>query len=114
MEHAAATFRKTPLHARHRALNARMIPFAGWDMPLEYTGIADEHLAVRSRAGLFDVSHIGEIEVAGADALAGLQGVTCNDAAMLGSDRRSTPPSSHPRAPSWTTCSSTAWPRATT
>ena len=84
MEHAAATLRKTPLHARHRALNARMIPFAGWDMPLEYTGIADEHLAARSRAALFDVSHLGEIEVAGADALAGLQGVTCNDAAMIG------------------------------
>ena len=63
--------KKTALHARHVALGARMVPFAGWDMPVEYSGITDEHLAVRTRAGLFDVSHMGEIEVAGADALAG-------------------------------------------
>ena len=60
-----------------------MIPFAGWEMPLEYTGITAEHLAVRTRAGLFDVSHMGEIEIAGKDALAAVQRVSCNDASIL-------------------------------
>ena len=64
--------KRTPLHARHVALGGRMVPFAGWDMPVEYSGITDEHLAVRARAGVFDVSHMGEIEVAGSDALAAL------------------------------------------
>ena len=50
-----------------------MVPFAGWDMPVEYSGIVAEHLAVRTRAGLFDVSHMGEIEIAGKDALAAVQ-----------------------------------------
>jgi aminomethyltransferase len=83
MEQAAATLRKTPLNARHVALGARMVPFAGWDMPVEYTGLAEEHLAVRTRAAIFDVSHMGEIEIAGDDALAGLQRVSANDAARL-------------------------------
>lgn len=74
---------KTPLHARHVALGARMVPFGGWDMPVEYSGISDEHLAVRTRAGLFDVSHMGEIEVAGRDALAAIQHITSNDASKL-------------------------------
>ena len=65
-----AELRKTPLHARHRASNARMVPFAGWEMPVEYSGITNEHLAVRTRAGVFDVSHMGEIEIAGTSALA--------------------------------------------
>jgi aminomethyltransferase len=60
-----------------------MVPFAGWDMPVEYSGITAEHLAVRTRAGLFDVSHMGEIEIAGKDALAAVQRVACNDAAKL-------------------------------
>jgi aminomethyltransferase len=60
-----------------------MVPFGGWDMPVEYSGITDEHLAVRTRAGLFDVSHMGQIEVAGRDALAGVQRITSNDAAKL-------------------------------
>jgi aminomethyltransferase len=75
--------RKTPLNARHRASDARMIPFAGWDMPLEYSGIAAEHEAVRTRAGLFDVSHMGEIEIAGADAVAAVQRIACSDPARL-------------------------------
>jgi aminomethyltransferase len=78
-----AELRKTPLHARHRASNARMVPFAGWDMPVEYSGIAAEHLAVRTRAGLFDVSHMGEIEIAGKNALAAVQRISCNDASAL-------------------------------
>ena len=60
-----------------------MVDFGGWDMPVEYSGISDEHLAVRTRAGLFDVSHMGEIEVAGRDALAGIQRITSNDASRL-------------------------------
>ena len=60
-----------------------MVPFGGWDMPVEYSGVADEHLAVRTRAGLFDVSHMGEIELAGRDALAALQQIASNDASRL-------------------------------
>jgi aminomethyltransferase len=78
-----AALKKTPLHARHRASGARMVEFGGWEMPVEYTSIADEHLTVRTRAGLFDVSHMGEIEVAGKDALASVQWLTSNDASRL-------------------------------
>ena len=60
-----------------------MVEFGGWDMPVEYSGITDEHLAVRTRAGLFDVSHMGEIELAGPDALATVQWLTSNDASRL-------------------------------
>ena len=80
---AAATLKKTPLNARHRALGARMVEFGGWDMPVEYSGIVDEHLAVRGRAGLFDVSHMGQIEIAGADALRAVQHIASNDASRL-------------------------------
>jgi aminomethyltransferase len=83
MDQAAATLKKTPLHARHRASGARMVGFGGWDMPLEYSGIAAEHLAVRERAGLFDVSHMGEIEIAGREALGAIQRLCCNDASLL-------------------------------
>jgi aminomethyltransferase len=60
-----------------------MVPFAGWDMPVEYAGITSEHLAVRTRAGLFDVSHMGQIEVAGTNALAAVQRISSNDASAL-------------------------------
>lgn len=60
-----------------------MVPFGGWDMPVEYTGISAEHLTVRSAAGLFDVSHMGEIEIAGKNALAAVQHITSNDASKL-------------------------------
>jgi len=84
MEQAtAAPLKKTPLNARHRAYGAKMVPFGGWDMPVEYTGIVAEHLAVRERAGLFDVSHMGQIEIAGKDALAGVARFSSNDAAKL-------------------------------
>jgi len=75
--------KKTPLNARHRAHGARMVPFGGWDMPVEYSGIVSEHLAVRTKAGLFDVSHMGQIELAGKDALAAVQKVSSRDAAKL-------------------------------
>jgi aminomethyltransferase len=80
---APTTLKKTPLNARHRSLGARMVEFGGWDMPVEYSGIVDEHLAVRTRAGLFDVSHMGQIEIAGRDALKAVQHITCNDASKL-------------------------------
>jgi aminomethyltransferase len=84
MEQATtATLKKTPLNARHRASGAKMVPFGGWDMPVEYTGIVAEHMAVRERAGIFDVSHMGEIEIAGKDALAAVQRISSNDAAKL-------------------------------
>ncbi len=77
------TLRRTALNRVHRQMGARMVNFGGWDMPLEYTGIVAEHLAVRTAAGLFDVSHMGEIELRGPGALELLQWVTCNNAARL-------------------------------
>lgn len=78
-----AALKRTALNAVHRAAGARLVEFGGWEMPVEYTGITQEHLAVRTRAGLFDVSHMGEIEVQGPEALALLQWVTSNDASRL-------------------------------
>jgi aminomethyltransferase len=75
--------RKTPLNAVHRELGARMVPFGGWDMPVEYSGLIAEHMAVRQAAGLFDVSHMGEFEIGGPGALAFLQRTTSNDVARL-------------------------------
>jgi aminomethyltransferase len=84
MDQSADTpLKKTPLNARHRASGARMVPFGGWDMPVEYSGISAEHLAVRERAGLFDVSHMGQIEIAGTNALEAVQRISCNDASRL-------------------------------
>jgi len=80
---ATAELRKTALHSTHRRLGAKMVNFGGWDMPLEYSGILSEHEAVRTRAGLFDVSHMGEIEIRGAGALELVQKVSCNNAAKL-------------------------------
>ncbi|HET7101768.1 MAG TPA: glycine cleavage system aminomethyltransferase GcvT [Terriglobia bacterium] len=75
--------KRTALHSVHKAAGARMTEFGGWDMPIEYAGITQEHLAVRQRAGLFDVSHMGEIAVRGPRALAFLQSITCNDVSRL-------------------------------
>src|ERR1700676_4342480 len=86
MEQAtAAPLRKTPLNARHRSSGAKMVPFCGWDMPVESAGagIVSEHMAVGTSAGLFDVSHMGEIEIAGKDALAAVQRISSNDASRL-------------------------------
>jgi aminomethyltransferase len=80
---SSAALKKTPLHAKHVATGARMVEFGGWDMPVEYSGITDEHLAVRTQAGLFDVSHMGQIELAGRDALGAVQWITSNDASRL-------------------------------
>ncbi|MBM3312464.1 MAG: glycine cleavage system aminomethyltransferase GcvT [Candidatus Aminicenantes bacterium] len=75
--------KQTRFNAQHRRLGAKMIEFVGWDMPVEYKGIIDEHLACRTAAGLFDVSHMGEIHVAGKDALAFVQRLSPNDASRL-------------------------------
>ena len=80
---ATAELRKTALNSIHRHLGAKMVNFGGWDMPVEYSGIIAEHMAVRTRAGLFDVSHMGELEIRGGGALALVQHVTCNNAAKL-------------------------------
>jgi aminomethyltransferase len=78
-----ASLRKTALNSVHRRMGAKMVNFGGWDMPVEYSGLVSEHLATRTAAGLFDVSHMGEIEVRGPLALQLVQYVTCNDAAKL-------------------------------
>jgi aminomethyltransferase len=83
LEAPPGALRKTPLHAVHRESGAKMVPFGGWDMPVEYSGLIAEHLAVRKAAGLFDVSHMGEFEVNGAGAETFLQRVTANDVARL-------------------------------
>ncbi len=73
------TLLKTPLHDRHVALGAKMVPFAGWEMPVQYEGVIQEHRAVRTDAGVFDVSHMGQIDVEGPRAHELLQGVLSND-----------------------------------
>jgi aminomethyltransferase len=78
-----ADLRRTPLHAVHRESGAKMVPFGGWDMPVEYTGTIAEHLAVRKAAGLFDVSHMGQFEIEGEGAVPFLQRTTANNVARL-------------------------------
>src|SRR5690242_3110542 len=73
------TLLRTPLHDRHVALGARMVPFAGWEMPVQYEGVIQEHRAVRADAGVFDVSHMGEIDVEGPLAQELLQSLLSND-----------------------------------
>jgi aminomethyltransferase len=73
----------TPLNQIHHQLGARMVEFGGWEMPVQYSGVIAEHLAVRNAAGLFDVSHMGEIEVSGSQAFAFLQYATTNDVSSL-------------------------------
>src|SRR4029453_9810285 len=83
MAAASDALQHTPLHDRHVAAGARLVPFAGWEMPVQYEGIRAEHLAVRERAGGFDVSHMGEIETSGPGAEAFLQRVLSNDVTKL-------------------------------
>ncbi|MEA2603339.1 MAG: aminomethyltransferase [Acidobacteriota bacterium] len=79
----AQTLQRTPLYDCHLEAGARMVDFAGWEMPVQYQGVIDEHRAVRTAAGLFDVSHMGEVRVRGAGAEAFLQRLTPNDVAKL-------------------------------
>lgn len=77
------TMKRTPLFELHQSLGARMVPFAGWEMPVQYSSIIEEHKAVRENAGIFDVSHMGEIIVSGEGALRFLDMVTCNRVASI-------------------------------
>jgi aminomethyltransferase len=85
MAHTPSTvpLKRTPLHDLHVKAGAKMVPFGGWDMPVQYAGIIEEHRAVRRAVGLFDISHMGELEIAGPDALAIVQRLTTNDASIL-------------------------------
>jgi aminomethyltransferase len=78
-----AELKKTPLFSLYQEAGAKTIEFGGWDLPVQFTSIKEEHEAVRTKAGLFDVSHMGEVEVSGPDALAFVQKITTNDAAKL-------------------------------
>jgi aminomethyltransferase len=80
---APAALKATPLNSVHRRLGARMVDFGGWDMPMQYSGILEEHHAVRRSVGVFDVSHMGEVEIRGPQALALVEYVTCNAASRL-------------------------------
>ncbi len=80
---AISVLSKTSLNATHRQLGAKMVDFGGWDMPVEYSGLIAEHMAVRTRVGLFDVSHMGEIQLRGPEALDAVQFVSMNDASKL-------------------------------
>src|SRR5258705_982957 len=84
MPPAAGPLKATPLTRLFRDMGARMVPFAGWDLPVQFTSVLEEHHAVRGAAGLFDVSHMGELEVLGRAALDLVQKVTSNDASRLG------------------------------
>jgi len=80
---AADTLRRTPLFERHERAGARLVPFAGWEMPVQYEGIRQEHVAVRTDAGMFDVSHMGEIETSGRQAEDFLQRILSNDVSRI-------------------------------
>ena len=75
--------RRTALHATHQAHKARMVDFGGWDMPVQYKGLIEEHMAVRTAVGLFDVSHMGDIQLRGPNSLAAVQKLLMNDASKL-------------------------------
>lgn len=77
------SLQRTPLFDEHKKLNARIVPFAGWEMPVQYVGLKEEHHATRKNVGLFDVSHMGEIRVKGPKALETLQWLTTNDVSQI-------------------------------
>ena len=81
--HDSTALKRTPLYEQHRAMGARLVEFGGWEMPVQYRSILEEHEAVRTRAGLFDVSHMGEFKVEGPGALAFLQYLVPNDVSRL-------------------------------
>jgi len=78
-----SNLKQTPFHKFHIENGAKMVPFAGYEMPIQYTGMTGEHLAVRENVGLFDISHMGEFELSGPDSLALIQRITVNDASIL-------------------------------
>ena len=77
------SLKRTPLYEAHRTLGAKLVPFAGWEMPVQYTGIIDEHKAVREAAGAFDVSHMGEVVFQGPRAAEAVQRLVTNDVGKL-------------------------------
>ena len=77
------SLKRTPLYEQHRQLGARLVEFSGWEMPVQYSSILEEHRAVRERAGLFDVSHMGEIEIRGPQARELVDAVSTNNASKL-------------------------------
>lgn len=87
MDEKTGNERKTPLYDSHVALGGKMIPFAGYMLPVQYSGVIAEHMAVRTKAGLFDVSHMGEVYLAGRDALANLQNLMTNDFSRMSDGR---------------------------
>src|SRR5436853_1073216 len=80
---SAPVLRATPLNSLHRSLGAKMVDFGGWDMPVQYSGIIEEHHAVRKAVGLFDVSHMGEIEIRGPEAIRCADALTTNAVSKL-------------------------------
>jgi len=80
---SADQLKTTALHSSHSALGARLVPFAGWEMPVQYEGVIEEHLAVRSSVGVFDVSHMGQVRTSGPQALEFLQRLTTNDVSKI-------------------------------
>ena len=83
----AANLKKTPLNGVEHELGGKMVDFGGWELPVQFAGILEEHAAVREHVGLFDVSHMGELTVKGPDALTLLQRATCNDVSKLANGR---------------------------
>jgi len=77
------TLKHTPLHQIHHQLGGKLIPFAGWEMPVEYSGIMEEHRAVRDKVGIFDLTHMGELEITGPEALGMIQALVTNDVSSL-------------------------------
>ncbi len=100
MPTAPPLLQRTPLFERHLAAGGRLVEFAGWEMPVQYQGVVAEHLAVRESCGVFDVSHMGEIETSGPQALELLQRLLSNDVAAIGFDEQH----ARGRAPSTRCC----------
>ena len=114
MADSAPSLHTTPLHDAHEERGARMMAFGGFEMPVQYDSIIDEHLAVRNDAGLFDVSHMGEVLIQGDQALALVQHLVTNDAETLYDGRAMYTVMCTPTAASSTTASCTAAPRTST
>ena len=86
LRYVPAALRRTPLYDKHVEAGGKMVEFAGWEMPVQYEGVGAEHAAVRERCGIFDVSHMGEVEITGRQALELLQRLLSNDVAQIGVD----------------------------
>ena len=80
---ASVALRKTALNVMHRRMGAKMVDFGGWDMPVDYSGLIAEHMAVRTGVGVFDVSHMGDIQLRGPGSLDAVQHISMNDASKL-------------------------------